>query len=578
MESVVRYTFSSEERNKQYVQIKVQIPVSKECTLVHVPSWRPGRYELGNFAKNINRFRVYNDQKKALTFQKINKDTWEVDSKATNFISVEYSYYASELNAGSTFLSDNQLYVNPVNCCVYTEETQHLPCAIELYIPESWKVATSLAGENKSRTATDFDELADSPFICSPLLQVETYLVNDTKFYVWFNGEIKVDWDRLLPDFEAFSKKQIEKFIEFPASEYHFLIQILPTKAYHGVEHCKSTVITLGPTYEVFRSLYKELLGVSSHELYHTWNVKALRPKVMLPYDFKKENYSELGYIYEGITTYMGDLFLLKSGVFSLEQYLNEFNNQLQKHFDNPARFNYSVAQSSFDTWLDGYVPGAPGRKVSIYTEGCLLAFVTDVKIRQATQNKYGLDEVMKRLYFDFALQGKGITENDYQSTLENVAGISFESFFKDFVHGTQPYESILTEALDYLGLELFHKPSSLYSEGRLGMKLLPLGKSFQVTAMYAGGPAELGGMRIGDEIIAVNGFILNNDIESWLTYFDENIKDITFVREGKIISTQLPEVQRYFYVTYAVQPNENKNSAQEKALKLWMDVKFSVR
>lgn len=578
MESLVRYTFSSEERNKQYVQIKVQIPVSKECTLVHLPSWRPGRYELGNFAKNINRFRVYNDQKKALTFQKINKDTWEVDSTATNFISVEYSYYASELNAGSTFLSDNQLYVNPVNCCVYTEETQHLPCAIELSIPESWKVATSLAGENKSRTATDFDELADSPFICSPLLQVETYLVNDTKFYVWFNGEIKVDWDRLLPDFEAFSKKQIEKFIEFPVSEYHFLIQILPNKAYHGVEHCKSTVITLGPTYDIFKSLYKELLGVSSHELYHTWNVKALRPEVMLPYDFKKENYSELGYIYEGITTYMGDLFLLKSGVFSLEQYLNEFNNQLQKHFDNPARFNYSVAQSSFDTWLDGYVPGAPGRKVSIYTEGCLLAFVTDVKIRQATQNKYGLDEVMKRLYFDFALQGKGITETDYQSTLENVAGISFESFFKDFVHGTQPYESILTESLNYLGLELLHKPSSLYSEGRLGMKLLPLGKSFQVTAMYAGGPAELGGMRIGDEIIAVNGFILNNDIESWFTYFDEDIKEITFVREGKINQLQLPEVQRFFYVTYSVQPIENKNSAQEKALKLWMDVKFSVR
>jgi predicted metalloprotease with PDZ domain len=578
MESVVRYTFSSEERNKQYVQIKVQIPVSKECTLVHLPSWRPGRYELGNFAKNINRFRVYNDQKKAVSFQKINKDTWEVETNATAYITVEYSYYAVELNAGSTFLSDNQLYVNPVNCCVYSEESQHLPCEIELFIPDTWEIATSLDGMGTKRKAAHFDELADSPFICSPNLQVESYEVNTTKFYVWFNGEIKVDWDRLLPDFEAFSKKQIEKFIEFPASEYHFLIQILPNKAYHGVEHCKSTVITLGPTYEVFRSLYKELLGVSSHELYHTWNVKALRPEVMLPYDFKKENYSELGYIYEGITTYMGDLFLLKSGVFSLEQYLNEFNNQLQKHFDNPARFNYSVAQSSFDTWLDGYVPGAPGRKVSIYTEGCLLAFVTDVKIREATQNKYGLDEVMKRLYFDFALQGKGITETDYQSILENVAGISFESFFKDFVRGTQPYESILTEALDYLGLELYHKPSALYSEGRLGMKLIPLGKSFQVTAMYAGGPAELGGMRIGDEIIAVNGFILNNDIESWLTYFDENIKDITFVREGKIISTQLPEVQRYFYVTYAVQPNENKNSAQEKALKLWMDVKFSVR
>jgi predicted metalloprotease with PDZ domain len=572
MEAVVRYSFSAEERNKQYVQIKVQIPVSKETTIVHLPSWRPGRYELGNFAKNINRFKVYNDQKKALSFQKITKDSWEINTSETDFITVEYSYYAAELNAGSTFLSDNQLYVNPVNCCVYTEETQEFPCEIQLNVPDSWKIATSLEGENTKRTAANFDELADSPFICSPLLQCETYEVNTTKFYIWFNGEIKPDWDRVITDFTAFSKKQIEKFIEFPVSEYHFLIQILPTKAYHGVEHCKSTVITLGPTYEVFNSLYKELLGVSSHELYHTWNVKALRPAAMWPYDFKKENYSELGYIYEGITTYMGDLFLLKSGVFSLEQYLVEFKAQLQKHFDNPARFNYSVSQSSFDTWLDGYVPGAPGRKVSIYTEGCLLAFVTDVKIRQATQNKYGLDEVMKRLYFDFALQGKGITENDYQSTLENVAGISFESFFKDFVHGTQPYESILTESLHYLGLELLHKPSSLYSEGQLGMKLIPLGKTFQVSALYPGGPAELGGLRIGDELIGVNGFVLNNDIESWFSYFDEDIKAITFIREGKLNTLQLPEVQRFFYVTYSVKALDNKNGAQEKSLKLWSE------
>ncbi len=572
MESVVRYTFSSEEPNKHYVQIKVTIPVSKDITLVHLPSWRPGRYELGNFAKNINQFRIYNDQKKALSFQKVSKDTWEISTSATEFITVQYNYYASELNAGSTFLSDNQLYVNPVNCCVYTEETQHLPCAIELSIPESWQVATSLAGENKSRTAVNFDELADSPFICSPLLQVEKYQVNNTQFYVWFNGEIKVDWDRILPDFEAFSKKQIEKFIEFPVKEYHFLIQILPTKAYHGVEHCKSTVITLGPTHDIFKGLYKELLGVSSHELYHSWNVKTIRPAAMWPYDFKKENYSELGYIYEGITTYMGDLFLLKSGVFTLDQYLTEFNVQLQKHFDNPARFNYSVAQSSFDTWLDGYVPGAPGRKVSIYTEGCLLAFVTDLKIREATSNKYGLDEVMKRLYFEFPMQGKGISESDYKTKLENVSGISFDSFFSDFIHGTNPYESILTESLEYLGLELTHKPASLYSEGRLGMKLLPLGKSFYLTAMYPGGPAELGGLRIGDEIIAINGFVLNNDIESWFAYFDEDIKEITFVREGKIRSVQLPEVQRFFYVTYAVKPIENKNSAQEKALKLWME------
>jgi len=572
MKDFVRYQFSAIECNKQYVQIKVQIPVSKEKTLVHLPAWRPGRYELGNFAKNVNRFKVYNDKNKSIPFLKINKDTWEVQTENTDYITVEYAYYAIDLNAGSTFLSDNQLYVNPVNCCVFTEETSHLPCEIELAIPEDWKIATSLEGENTFRTAKNFDELADSPFICSPGLQMESYEVNSTKFYVWFNGEVKPQWERIIPDFKAFSEKQIEKFIEFPVEEYHFLIQILPNKAYHGVEHCKSTVITLGPSYEVFKSLYKELLGVSSHELYHTWNVKALRPADMWPYDFKKENYSELGYIYEGITTYMGDLFLLKSNVFSLEQYLDEFRAQLQKHFDNPARFNYSVAQSSFDTWLDGYVPGAPGRKVSIYTEGCLLAFVTDVKIRQATQNKYGLDEVMKRLYFEFALQGKGITEIDYKNTLEQISGISFDGFFKDFIHGTQPYESILIEALEYLGLELVHKPSSLYSEGRLGMKLIPIGKSFQVAAMYPGGPAELGGMRIGDEIIGVNGYVINNDIESWLSYFEDDLKEITFIREGRIQILLLPEVQRFFYNIYSVKLNSNPNSEQVKALKYWKE------
>ena len=571
-EAVVRYSFSAEERNKQYVQVKVEIPVTKEITQVHLPSWRPGRYELGNFAKNINRFKVYNDKYNEISFQKVNKDTWEIATSETHFISVEYSYYAAELNAGSTFLSDNQLYVNPVNCCVFTKETQHLPCEVKLNIPESWKIATSLEGENSNRRAANFDELADSPFICSPILQCETYEVNSTKFYVWFNGEIKPDWDRVITDFTAFSKKQIEKFIEFPVSEYHFLIQILPTKAYHGVEHCKSTVITLGPTYDVFKSLYKELLGVSSHELYHTWNVKALRPAAMWPYDFKQENYSELGYIYEGITTYMGDLFLLKSGVFSLEQYLAEFKTQLQKHFDNPARFNYSVAQSSFDTWLDGYVTGVPGRKVSIYTEGCLLAFVTDVKIRKATQNKFGLDEVMKRLYFDFAMQGKGITESDYLTALENVSGTSFKVFFKDFVHGTQPYELILTESLEYLGLELRRKPSALYSESQLGMKLIPLGKSFQLAAMYPDGPAELGGMRLGDEIIGVNGFVLNNDIESWLMYFASEKKEITFLREGKIRTLSLNEDKQFYFGSYSVISLENKNSEQLSALKFWSE------
>ncbi len=567
---MVHYEFRIEHPNQQYIQIKAYFKAEGDDLIVRLPSWRPGRYELGNFAKNVKGFKVYDDQNKRLDAPKITKDSWKIDTSSTKTIRVEYSYYALDLNAGSTFLSKDQLYVNPVNCCVFTDAQANEPTQVELHIPKNWKVAGSMENKENTLIASDFDELADSPFICSAGLQHDQYESNGTLFHLWFNGEVKPDWDRLKEDFQAFTDKQIEKFAEFPVKEYHFLFQILPFKAYHGVEHCKSTVIALGPTYDVFGSLYKELLGVSSHELYHTWNMKTIRPIEMYPYDFTKENYSRLGYICEGITTYMGDLFLMKSGVFGLKQYLDEMNVQLQKHFDNHARFNHSVGESSFDTWLDGYVPGAPGRKVSIYTEGCLLAFVTDVMLLRATNNKYGLDEVMKRLYFDYALKNKGVSEEDYLRELENISGLSFSDFFREFVHGTSPYEAILTESFEYLGLELKHVPAKAYSQSRLGFKATANGANFLVSALYPGGPADLGGIMQNDEIIAVNGLMCGGELDKWLKHFDNDLKRLTVVRAGNLLEFTLPEVNRNFYSDYSVGILENPNGPQKKALEAW--------
>lgn len=568
---MVNYSFSIENPNQQYIQIKVIFNVVQETTIVRLPSWRPGRYELGNFAKNVKGFKVFNDENRRIDAPKILKDAWEIDTRNTKTIRVEYSYYACDLNSGSTFLSKDLLYVNPVNCCVFSEEHASLPTSLELIIPTHWKVAGSMTNDMNVLRAENFDELADSPFICSDKIQHGEYFSGVTTFHLWFNGEVIVDWDLIKRDFQLFTDKQIEKFTEFPVKDYHFLFHILPFKAYHGVEHCKSTVITLGPSYDVFGPLYKELLGVSSHELYHTWNVKAIRPIEMFPYDFTKENYSRLGYICEGVTTYMGDLFLMKSSIFSLTQYLTEMNTQLQKHFDNQARFNYSVGDSSFDTWLDGYVPGTPGRKVSIYTEGCLLAFVTDVMILRATNNKSCLDEVMKQLYFNYALKGNGVSEEDYLYELENISGISFREFFKEFVHGTSPYEAILIESFAYLGLELRQLVAKPYSQGRLGFKANLNEHNFTVTGLFPGGPADLGGIMMGDEIIAVNGFLCSGELDKWLKYFDDNAKVLTVARAGRLIEMTLPEVNRNFYSEYTVVPIENPNTQQKSALSAWM-------
>ena len=572
MQEKILYTIDCDQAQQSFIKIKALFPVNEIKTIIHLPSWRPGRYELGNFAKNIKNFKAFNDQNKAINIHKINKDSWEISSNETKYIKIEYQYYANELNAGSSYFDEQQLYVNPVNCFLYAEGKEQFPISLELNIPENYTIASPLVQENNFLLAENFDELADSPFICSKNLETQTYSVADTNFHIWFNNQLNIPWERVLTDFRNFTKKQVEDFGEFPVSEYHFLIQSLPYLAYHGVEHLKSTVITIGPSQELFQQRYEELLGVSSHELYHVWNVKSIRPKDLLPYDFKKENYSELGYIYEGITTYLGDLYLLKSGVFSLEDYLKELSKQFQKHFDNPGRFAYSVSQSSFDTWLDGYTPGVPGRKVSIYTEGCLLAFVMDVKIRKATNNKRGIEEVMKRLYYNFAQNNKGYTEKDFIELLENTSGESFNDFFNDYVHGTVSYESILIDALDFIGLELIQTPSNSYSEAKLGLKTVHQSNHLLISAIYPGSTADMAGLSLGDELIALNTIKLNHDLDSCLNYFDASSKTLSFFRNGKLLQLTLPEVNRFFYLNHKIHKKGNLTTNQEKAILAWSE------
>ncbi len=567
---MVQFTFGCKNPNLQYVQIAAIFDTSSDVTEIQLPSWRPGRYELANFAKNIRNFRVFDDTNSVLHVIKLTKDSWSVETALTKSIRVEYNFYANELNAGSTFLDNTQLYVNPVNCCVFTEATYNEEVEVILDIPSEWQVASSLTKKGANWCVENTEELLDTPFIASSKLQHQSYECAGILFHVWFNGEVKPEWDRLINDFKAFTELQIARFTEFPVQEYHFLNQILPVKTYHGVEHQKSTVISLGPSYEVFKSLYVELLGVSSHELYHTWNVKAIRPIEMYPYKFREENYSKLGYICEGVTTYQGDLMLYKSGVYDETQYLKEITQQVQRHFDNPGRFHYSVADSSFDTWLDGYVQGVPGRKVSIYTEGCLLAFCTDVLISRASDGKNGLDTVMRRLYFDIALKGKGISEKDYQSAIEESAGISFQPFFDSFINGTRPYESILIDCFESIGLEMDHTPSSKYSEGRLGFKALKSGNDFIVKAMYPGGPAEMGELMLEDIITGINGYSCEGELNKWLNYFDDDVKILSINRGGRVFEIELPILDRNSYMTYTVRKMENRDVNQVRAFDKW--------
>jgi len=566
----MKYIVSYQNPNNHYIDIEFIIDKIDTNTIeVQLPAWRPGRYELGNFAKNIQKWDAFNANGKKLNSKKVKKDAWRIETKNTAQVHIKYNYFSNEINAGSSYLDDKQLYINGVNCFLYLKDRQDEACELELQIPKNYTIATGLNKKSKNKfTTKDFHELVDCPLIASNSLKHHTFNESKVKFHIWFQGECKPDFKKLEVDFKKFIKQQVKAFGGFPVSEYHFLFQILPHRTYHGVEHSNSTVISLGPSYDIMRTegWYNELLGVSSHELYHTWNVKQIRPIEMLPYDYSQENYTELGYLDEGVTTYFGDKFLLTSKVFDWTQYSKTFNQLLERHFNNFGVNNYSVAQSSFDTWLDGYVKGAPGRKGSIYTEGALIAFMTDIFILQNTNNKKSLNDVMKILYNDYAKKGKGVSDKGYKSVIEKVSGASYSNIYKNYLHGTKDYSSILKASLKYIGCDLEVRAADNFNESWLGFKVRYENGQCKVDNIFPQSLAEKSGLSINDEIIAINGCKVSGDIELWCNYYKDSEIALSVKRElGTITKVIFKKSKKAIgFSSYKiVKKNENENYKQ---------------
>ncbi|MEQ8625661.1 MAG: hypothetical protein RJQ00_02395 [Vicingaceae bacterium] len=569
----MNYSISFQYPEQHYINISLRTETKGAKQLYfQLPAWRPGRYELGNFAKNIQQWQAFDETGKILSSKKLTKDRWEVACEGAKEVQVKYNYFANELNAGSSYLDENQLYVNPVNCLIYNEKEAHRPCELILELPANYNCAIGLEKQGRSTyLAKDFDELADSPFIASASLQHLTFKESQTTFHLWFQGELKLDEKLLIGDFSAFAKEQIKLFGDFPADDYHFLFQIVPHRFYHGVEHSNSTVIVLGPSYDVLKEegRYEDLLGVSSHELFHTWNVKRIRPIEMWPYDFTKENYTRLGYLTEGATTWYGDLMLYRSEVFGDAAFFRTFNQILDRHYNNPGALNLSVADSSFDTWLDGYGTGVPNRKASIYTEGALITFLLDVEIRKATQNKSSFDHVMRAFYEDIYKNNKGVSELDYRETIERVANRKLDHYFDNFINGSEDFNLELEEALDYLGLKMTRKPAEQFHEAYLGVKLL----EDKVYSIFPNSPAEKSKIGIGDQIIAINGIKLEANLSEWLAYFKADKIHLDLITAaGFYKQSTVSLTNEFFYCKYELAKVENLNNQQEGAFKIWKE------
>ncbi len=471
----MHYRLSADPELPHYIAVEAELAQVTPGSVIELqlPAWRPGRYELQHFAKNIQRFTVTDETGHPLPFRKITKDRWRVITKTGTTVIAKYNFYSLlpttyQLNAGSSFIDESLLYVNPVNLCLYAEGHINDPCTLDVHIPRHWTVAcglkriddaTDISGPVRLQAA-DFYELVDCPLLAAPSLQHIQYDIQQTQFHVWIQGGWRTDGtpafdaDRIVDDFTRFSAQQIALYGEFPEGDYHFLTLVLPVAYYHGVEHRNSTVLVLGPADEG-AGLYNDLLGVASHELFHAWNIIRIRPTELLPYDFTRENYFDTCFVAEGVTTYYGDLMLRRSGVFDDDAYLKELQVIVKRHFENNGRAFQSLTESSWDLWLDGYEKGVPDRKVSVYHKGAIAALILDLRIRRLTNHAQSLDDVMRQMWIRFGKPFIGYTLDDYRTVAESVAGERLTDYFNLCIFGNSALEEPLNELLAWVGLQV---------------------------------------------------------------------------------------------------------------------------
>ena len=565
---MINYTISYNNPHRHYVDFELTaLTNGKESMRFQLAAWRPGRYELADFAQNIQKWAAFDEHNNPIPFKKITKDLWEVTTEGAMEVTIVYNFYANQLDAGACYLDEHQLYLNPVHCLFYIVDRMEEQYTLDFDLPKGYKIASSMEQKGNTLSIKGYDALAESPIICSDALQHDTYTVEDITFHMWFQGTCTPDWEKLKKDFSAFSKSQINHFGGFPTNEYHFFFQITPYKSYHGVEHTNNTVVLLGPGNEIMDKRYEDLLGVSSHELYHTWNIKAIRPVEMYPYNFTQENYFRTGFVAEGVTTYMGDVMLYNSGVFNWNEFIKTQNQNLERHLTNYGRFNLSVADSGFDNWLDGYKLGAPDRKTSIYPDAALCMLMIDLEIIRNTDGKESLHSVMKELYHDFALKEKGYSEDDFRNICVKFGGLKVAEVFENHIYGTEDYIPTLKTALAIVGIVLKEKKNTNLSAQYFGFVAVKENGKIIIKKVEPNSITDKNGIAPEDEITKVNGKKVEGKLSDILK---ECSKEVTFTIKKKFSETDITLTIGNHYQLLEFIKSGNSTEGQVVLRKVW--------
>jgi len=556
------YQVTWTEPNSHVLHIRMEVESFKTSQIrFYLPCWRPGRYIEQNFAASVFGFQAMDEAGRPLPWKKITKDCWEVQRPRKGKCIVEYNYYASSIDAGSSYIDKDIVYLNPINFLMSVEKDYDRSVKLEFpSLPSSWKVATALRRDGNTFFAESYHEAVDSPFLISPRLIQDRFEVGGLQVYLHFYApEFNVSEKGLT----AFKKKlgaamgeAIAIFGECPVSEYHFLYFMVPFYRRHAVEHQKSAIFVL-PEYHVASDEGLDgLLNISIHEFWHVWNVKAIRPRSLFPYDYSRPMYSGNHWFTEGVTVYYTHLLLTRAGIQKVSDFWKAYSEVFTRLENSYAQTVVSPHQASMDSWLAMTLYPCPYNQISYYDQGFRIGLLLDLFLRKHSQNRVSLDVLFRFLYEKYYKKGpKGYPEADgIRRSCEKLLNQSCDPFFHTFVYkpAPYPYEEVFSgtgvtySKMEEIRLEGIHWLGVMESED--------LNDGILIQLLSPNSPLLSAGCKRGDIIKQVNGkpihSITQGDVKSWT---NQNL-EIQYSREGNLKTAIVKSFQPVYYTVYHIE------------------------
>ena len=525
--------------------------------ILALPVWTPGAYEVRDFAAHVFDLRLAAGPV-PLPAHHQSKNQWIFETTADMAeVTVQYQVYAFQLGVASSHLDQSHAYFNGAQLFFLVDDYRDAAWDVVIQAPPEWRVATGLepvANHPYHYRAADYDILIDSPVEIGTH-RAYTFMVDHKRHEIAIWGHGNEDPDVLVADTEAIVKAQRDLFGGLPYDHYTFILH-LSDRATGGLEHLNST--TCGTERFAYRprKKYRRVLQLIAHEFFHLWNVKRIHPEMLGPFDYQREVYTHLLWAMEGFTDYFGDLSLRYAERFTPQEYLKTLADRIKLYEKLPGRLIQSLSESSFDTWIKLYKPDSdsPNRTISYYLKGDLVGMCLDLAIRHHTANQGSLAEVLRRLYDRYGSRGIGFPESVYQETVEEVAGCSFEDFFRHYIDGTDPVP--FEQFLNYAGLTLertYKNTAAETNDGDPGQRTLdaPLpwlgidtevknGHELTVKVSYTNGPAAER-LNPGDRLAALNGYEITTDASLneriSLDHAIGEVVEVAFFRRGLLTS-----------------------------------------